>query len=210
MAREGVSMNSVESTVCFFKDLYKTLSVIPDADAGSLMKALFAHANGLDPEFTSEIARALYVGIADQMDRVETYRKNKAANRRKPSQSGTTENKTEQSGTKRNETAQSGYPYPYPNRKESILTDTKEKKFTPPTVEEVAAYASEKGYHMEAERFVDFYASKGWKVGNTPMKDWKAAVRNWATRDNTRKADKPVFNFDQRGTDYDAILRNMG
>jgi hypothetical protein len=32
---------------------------------------------------------------------------------------------------------------------------------------------------------VDFYASKGWKVGNQPMKDWKAAVRTWEQREDT-------------------------
>ena len=37
---------------------------------------------------------------------------------------------------------------------------------------------------MDAETFVDFYASKGWKVGNAPMKDWEAAVRTWEKRDN--------------------------
>lgn len=65
--------------------------------------------------------------------------------------------------------------------KESILTDTKEKvkRFTPPTLEEVRAYCQERENHVDAQVFVDFYASKGWKVGNSPMKDWKACVRTW-------------------------------
>jgi hypothetical protein len=32
---------------------------------------------------------------------------------------------------------------------------------------------------IEAQRFWDYYESNGWKVGRNPMKDWKAAVRNW-------------------------------
>lgn len=50
----------------------------------------------------------------------------------------------------------------------------------------MAGYAAEKGILLsaarirdEAESFVDFYASKGWKVGKTPMKDWRAAARRW-------------------------------
>jgi hypothetical protein len=31
----------------------------------------------------------------------------------------------------------------------------------------------------QAERFWNYYESKGWKVGGSPMKDWKAAARNW-------------------------------
>lgn len=61
-------------------------------------------------------------------------------------------------------------------------------KFTPPTISEVSDYCNEKGYSINAERFVDFYASKGWMVGKNKMKDWRAAVRNWASRD---KVDAP-------------------
>lgn len=53
-------------------------------------------------------------------------------------------------------------------------------RFSPPTVEEVHAYCKEKGYAVDPQRFVDYYTSNGWKVGKNPMKDWKAAVRNWS------------------------------
>lgn len=53
------------------------------------------------------------------------------------------------------------------------------QKFIPPTVEEVSAYCKERNNGVVAERFVDFYACKGWMVGKNKMKDWRAAVRNW-------------------------------
>lgn len=54
-------------------------------------------------------------------------------------------------------------------------------RFAEPDVESVFQYMSERGFSnlQEADRFVDFYASKGWMVGKNKMKDWKAAVRNW-------------------------------
>ena len=55
----------------------------------------------------------------------------------------------------------------------------KKKRFTPPTVEQVAEYCQEKGYCIDPEAFVAFYASKGWMVGKNPMKDWKSAVVTW-------------------------------
>ena len=58
----------------------------------------------------------------------------------------------------------------------------RKSRFVPPTVGEVAAYISEKGYHIDPEIFIDFYQSKGWKVGKDKMTDWKAAVRNWERR----------------------------
>lgn len=57
-------------------------------------------------------------------------------------------------------------------------------RFSPPTVEEVQDYCRERGNRVDASRFVDFYESKGWKVGNSPMKDWKAAVRTWEQRND--------------------------
>lgn len=54
------------------------------------------------------------------------------------------------------------------------------KRFKAPTIEQVKAYFAEKGYtELEAERFVDHFTANGWKVGKSPMKDWKAAARNW-------------------------------
>lgn len=53
------------------------------------------------------------------------------------------------------------------------------KAFQPPTVEEVRDYCIERENVVDPETFVDFYASKGWMVGKTKMKDWKAAVRTW-------------------------------
>ena len=59
------------------------------------------------------------------------------------------------------------------------------KRFIPPTVSDVKAYCLEHGYNVDAERFVDFYSSKGWLVGKTKMKDWKAAVRSWHSRNKS-------------------------
>lgn len=69
-------------------------------------------------------------------------------------------------------------------------------RFKPPTVEDVRAYCSEKGYAVDAERFVDFYGSKGWMVGRNKMKDWRAAVRTWVKRD-APKAVKDYAKYDR-------------
>lgn len=61
-------------------------------------------------------------------------------------------------------------------------------RFAPPTLDEVQAYIAERGSSVDAQRFIDFYASKGWMVGKNPMKDWKAAVRTWEKRGNYETA----------------------
>lgn len=60
------------------------------------------------------------------------------------------------------------------------------KRFTPPSVDEVAAYCRERGNAVDAQRFVDFYAASGWMRGKTPVRDWKACVRTWERNDNAR------------------------
>ena len=55
----------------------------------------------------------------------------------------------------------------------------KSKRFIPPTIEEVRAYCQERNNTVDPETFVNFYESKGWLVGKTKMKDWKACVRTW-------------------------------
>ena len=99
-------------------------------------------------------------------------------------------------------------------KKESI---EKEKpraaaRLSPPSTDEVAAYCKERGNNVNAEAFVSFYESIGWKVGNKPMKDWKAAVRTWEQREDSVRKTKPehppnrFHNFDERRIDYDAIV----
>lgn len=51
-------------------------------------------------------------------------------------------------------------------------------RFVPPTVEQVAEYVRSRGSSVDPQGFIDFYEAKGWMVGRTPMKDWKAACRN--------------------------------
>lgn len=52
-------------------------------------------------------------------------------------------------------------------------------RFVKPTVEEVRAYCQERENDIDPAEFVDFYASKGWMVGSSPMKDWRACIRTW-------------------------------
>ena len=62
------------------------------------------------------------------------------------------------------------------------------QRLIPPTVEEVRAYAAQRGDFLDPEAFMDYYTANGWKVGRNPMKDWKAAVRTWARKERAHGA----------------------
>jgi hypothetical protein len=57
-------------------------------------------------------------------------------------------------------------------------------RFKKPTIEEVEAYCTERANSIDPAAFCDFYESKGWLIGKSPMKDWKAAVRTWERRES--------------------------
>lgn len=66
------------------------------------------------------------------------------------------------------------------------------KNFIKPTFDEVKNYFSELNNHdpeYNAHKFINYYQSINWVIGRsrTPMKDWKAAVRNWALNDSKQK-----------------------
>lgn len=73
------------------------------------------------------------------------------------------------------------------------LTDspiTSRRKFVKPTPKEVREYCCEKNYPINPDAFCDYYESKGWLVGKSPMRDWKAAVRNWVRNENSSTTEK--------------------
>lgn len=94
--------------------------------------------------------------------------------------------------------------------------NTKKKRaasrFTPPTVDEVAAYCRERGNSVDPQRFVDYYTANGWRVGKNPMKDWKAAVRTWEKNgysSGSRSGQKPQAQPNKPETDEERANREL-
>ena len=71
----------------------------------------------------------------------------------------------------------------YININNNSLYKKGSSRFQKPTIEEIRQYCLEKGYNVDAEQFFNFYESKGWVVGKSPMKNWRAAVCTWNKRE---------------------------
>ena len=83
------------------------------------------------------------------------------------------------------------------NIKETLSKESVKKvapRFLIPSIDEIKAYCIERHNDVDPQAFFDFYSSKGWKVGNQPMKDWKAAVRTWERRDDYKPKPKAQVN----------------
>lgn len=62
---------------------------------------------------------------------------------------------------------------PNPLKGEAVESGSK------PSLSEIRDYCNERQNGIDPEEFYDFYTSKGWLIGKTPMKDWKACIRTW-------------------------------
>ena len=67
--------------------------------------------------------------------------------------------------------------------KEKIVKkESSVKRFVKPTLSEVKEYCESRHNGLDAEAFIAYYESVGWKVNTKPMRDWKAAVITWEKR----------------------------
>jgi hypothetical protein len=81
-------------------------------------------------------------------------------------------------------------------------------RFTPPTLDEVIEYCRERGNTVNPNRFIDFYAAKGWLIGKNKMKDWKAAVRTWETKEASETIEIESQEQVQQRLEIEQMMRN--
>lgn len=82
--------------------------------------------------------------------------------------------------------------------------NTYNNRFKKPSLEEVKQYCNERNNNIDAENFIDYYNSNGWKVGKNPMKDWKATIRTWERRNKggNNNASAKGFTKNRDGSEY--------
>ncbi len=71
-----------------------------------------------------------------------------------------------------------------PEREREGYKEEKERegRFTPPSLEDIQSLIKERGYTVDPNSFLNFYVSKGWMVGKNKMKDWRASLAGWESR----------------------------
>lgn len=77
---------------------------------------------------------------------------------------------------------------------EILPKEIKEKNIIPPTLKMVTKYCTKRNNSIDAEKFIDHYKARGWKLGKEKMKDWQAAVRTWEKNDKQYSSNKTTSN----------------
>ena len=190
-----------------YPDFIDVVQELDNGARGRLFLAIMQYANGDETAELTGAERIAFIVMKGQIDRDATAYE---ANAKKQSENGRKGGRPKKSMEAEKPTAFSENPknpplfletHSNPKKPDKEKDKDKEKdydkdesikkaprRFAPPSVEEVVSYCRERKNGVDAQRFVDFYASKGWKVGNNPMKDWKAAVRTWEGRDKETQA----------------------
>lgn len=94
-----------------------------------------------------------------------------------------------------------------PTHANDVEEKQKKKAFTPPSVQEVQSYCSDRGNGINAEQFIDYYTARGWELSKgRKVKDWKACIRTWERNGyDTPKAETPTYKEEEPKdyNDYD-------
>ena len=208
----------------WYRSYYDALKELPAEEFRDIVLAVCAYAlDGEEPEL-SGVARSIFTLIRPTLE----VGRSRAENRSRAEQTSIsaeqtgnrpeqTKNKPEQTQNKRKQTENKTEQTRKEKEKEKEREKESEndsycsppppsgpKRFVPPTLAEVQSYVAERQSPVDPQGFIDFYASKGWMVGKTPMKDWKAACRNaetWERWSRTEASAPPKKGLAQALTD---------
>ena len=185
------------------------LETFSDTELGRLFKALLKYGDTGERSDLPGKEQVAFEFMAADLDRAnEAYQakcKTLSENGKKggrPKANGFFENQTEATETKQKPIKESK------EKQSKVKQENSNKRFTPPTPAEVQEYCNERNNGINGQHFVDYYATRGWKVGKDTMKDWKAAVRTWE-RNGFSKPVSQVDNQFQPGTAERAAIEAM-
>ena len=187
----------MKNSFILYTEQKAVIDKLTDEQAGKLIKAIYAHETGEEMELDAILDLVITPFLTVLEKDKEKYEekcekraqagakggKQRAANQANDKQ--TQANQANATFAKQNQANQADNDNEYDNdndlKKENIKrkSTTQAKAFVKPTHEEVKAYCAERKNNVDADKFIDFYESKGWLIGKNPMKDWKACVRTW-------------------------------
>ena len=176
-----------QETLVLFPEVLQITRKFTDAQFGALIRAVFSYRFGGEEYSGDDMAiDVAFQAIANQVDRLKEYSEINAKN--------AAGSESKQGGAECSEMQENHPPILSNPIQSDPVEDTGAQsakppahtRFSPPSVQEIEDYCTEKGFLLDAERFVDYYASIGWRVGKNPMKDWRAAVRTWVKKDTPK------------------------
>ena len=182
--------------VPIYFDWLETTQDLSAEERGNLINAIVAYASGQEYEHLltggCKIAFRFFKGQVDRNNAISDSRSKAGSN--KHEQNETNDNKQEQSGT--NSTIEL-------EKEKDKEKENNNKRFIPPTVEEVAEYCRERNNGIDPQYFIDYQTARNWVLSNGKQcKDWRATVRTWEQHNYNRSQGKVVSAQQYQQRDY--------
>ena len=185
-------------------------------EKGNLIDAVVSYASGLEYEHLltggCKIAFRFMKGQVDRNNAISDLRSKAGSSKKEQMETNDIKNDQNESNDIKDEETETNLPKEKENKKEKEKENKKEsnRRFTPPSLEEVAEYCKSRNNTVDPEQFIAFYASKGWKVGKEPMKDWKMSVITWEKRNKQNKPPtKTVIAQQYQQRDYSGVQNEI-
>ena len=167
----------------------KALEPYGDAERGRIWTTLLEYSNGLAIDgHSSGNERFILPMLLDQIDR-DAEKRDEFAKKQKEKANKRWNKENQEDATASHGIsgkAKNASVCQDKNKNKDIIPPTPlaggegvSSRFVPPTPQEVDAYCQQRQNGIDGSEFCDFYASKGWMIGKSKMKDWRAAVRTW-------------------------------
>ena len=179
--------------------VYGTLPNFTETDPNGILDGMF-----LQMRFAIDDAKAKRSTNRENGSRGGAPKGNKNACKNNRKQLNSTENKQNNPNVNVNDNVNANVISSNEDKAKSV------KRFVAPTLDEIQDYCKEKEFNVDAASIYDHYTANGWVQGkNKPIKDWKAAVRQWARREGEfTKPQLQITNDARRG--IDDVSHNSG
>ena len=211
--------------IIVYADWLDMFEAMTDDEAGRLIKHFFRYVNDLNPKAPDRVTELVFEPIKAVLKRNLKHWENRVEQNRNNGTKGGRP-KTENNPNKPNGFLDNRKKPDNDNDKDNdnvndkdnvILNNTslstnvskeveqqaaksqKHIRFIKPTISDIEVFTQASNLNLNPDHFFDFYESKDWMVGKNKMKDWKAAARNWARRNETpqqNKNQKPLTQID--------------
>lgn len=199
----------MKSSFVLYTDNHSSIELLTVEQKAMLLDLFFLYHKDVDIEITDPVLKMAFSFFERTFERdkikydkrVEANKNNglKGGRPKNPDEpkkpTGLNENPNNPDEPKKADTVPVSDPVTDPVSVPEIEIKEKKKRevFKKPLLEEIKDYCETNAKDINPEAFLDYYDTNGWKVGKnqTPMKDWKAAVRTWQRREDDKKPKPP-------------------
>ena len=190
----------------FYKSFVDAIDVLDPEDQLIAYQVITHYATvGIEPDPSIGIAYAIFLMAKPQLDANSNRRNNGVKGGRPSKETNGFENGKPMVMDSENHRFSEEKPNVNENENVNVnKKESREKKFVPPTLEEVRAYCLERKSNVSPEKFYEYFTQGNWtdSKGNK-VRNWKQKLLTWESHGHSRESTKKSTFNDMMTQEYD-------